>query len=236
MSYSATFVKSGNIKIGNMYAFNKLAGGGKIAGCKGTCTGNCDGCYNKKNPKKSACYVFKSYVQYGWDKSTVVKSHIKNTKAIRNDINQAFKDLDLQLKRAKKKPSTIRIHSAGELEKKEELIQWITLAKKYEKIKFYLYTKAYAIVDEVLNDMELPKNFFINISVWHDRGVDVYKKYIDNSQVRAFVYDDGYDYNLKIDCYCPAYDKDGKLHHDITCDKCGICFGSKARVCACYSH
>ena len=50
--------------------------------------------------------------------------------------------------------------------------------------------------------------------------------------------DDGYDYSkkLKIDCYCPAYDKSGKLSHDLTCDKCKICFQKKAKVCGCYSH
>ena len=38
MEYTARFVKNGNIKIGNtMWSWNKLAGNGEIAGCKGSC-------------------------------------------------------------------------------------------------------------------------------------------------------------------------------------------------------
>ena len=67
---------------------------------------------------------------------------------------------------------------------------------------------------------------------------DTYNKWKHLDCIRAFVYDDGYDYSklLKIDCYCPAYDKSGKLSHELTCDKCKICFQKKAKVCGCYSH
>lgn len=139
--YSVKFIKSGNLKLGQIWTFNKLAGGGIISGCQGSCGSCCNGCYNSDNPKKSACFVFKSYVQYGWDKSTVVKSHIKNTIAIRTNIIKAFSDIDLQIKRAKKQPSIIRIHSSGELEKSIELKYWIWTAQNNPTIKFYIYTK-----------------------------------------------------------------------------------------------
>ena len=242
MSYMAKFVKNGNIKIGDtMWSWNKLAGNGVIAGCKGTCGEHCKGCYNAENPKKSPCYVFKSYVQYGWDDGTVVKAHIRNTNIIRENIEQAFEDIRSQLKRAKKKPSAVRIHASGELENAEELMMWMQTASMYPDIPFYIYTKAFNIVDQVLSTYKysaLPINFFINISVWHDSGIEIYDKWKHLDNIRAFVYDDGYDYNdkIKINCYCPAYDKNGKLSHELTCDKCKICFQKKAKVCGCYSH
>lgn len=238
MSYTAKLVKNGNIKIGNsMWSWNKLAGAGEISGCKGSCGKHCKGCYDPENPRKSPCYVFKSYVQYGWDKSTVVKSHIQNTRIMREDPKRAFKEINLQITRAKKKPSAIRIHASGELESASELQGWVDVAKNHPGIMFYLYTKNYEAVDKVLNkEKELPKNFFINISIWHNIGIKCYEKWKQIKNIRAFVYDDGVGLKVKPDCYCPAYDKKGKLHHDITCDKCKICFQEKAKICACYAH
>ena len=242
MAYVARFVKNGNIKIGNtMWSWNKLAGDGVIAGCKGTCGQHCQGCYNVEDPRKSPCYVFKSYNIYGWDNSTVVQGHVRNTNVMRSDIGKAFNDIRLQLTRARRKPSAVRIHASGELETTQELMEWIATAAMTPEIPFYVYTKAYEVLDVVLSSMDIsliPKNFFINISIWHENGIDMYNKWKHLDCIRAFVYDDGYDYSkkLKIDCYCPAYDKSGKLSHDKTCDKCRICFRKKAKVCGCYSH
>ena len=242
MEYIARMVKNGNIKIGNtMWSWNKLAGNGVIAGCKGTCGEHCHGCYNADDPRKSPCYVFKSYNIYGWDNSSVVKGHVRNTNIMRNDIVRAFSDIQLQLKRAKKKPSAVRIHASGELETAQELWKWIETAAMTPDTPFYVYTKAYDILDEVLSKLDndsIPSNLFINVSIWHENGIETYNKWKHLDCVRAFVYDDGYDYSdkIKIDCYCPAYDKAGKLHHDLTCDKCKICFQKKAKVCGCYSH
>lgn len=240
--YQAKFVKQGNIKLGaSIWTWNKLAGSGIIAGCKGTCGNHCKGCYNPEDPKKSPCYVFKSYRQYGWDNGTPVRAHIRNTNIIRKNIKQAFEDIRSQLKRAKNKPKVIRLHSSGELETTKELRMWLETASMYPETSFYIYTKAFKIVDKVLTSLkaeEIPKNFFINISVWHNNGIKMYNKWKHLETIRAFVYDDGYDYSkkLKIDCYCPAYNKEGKLSHELTCDKCKICFQSKAKVCGCYSH
>ena len=224
-----------------MWSWNKLAGSGEIAGCKGTCGKHCQGCYDVADPRKSPCYVFKSYNQYGWDESTVVRGHIRNTNVMRNDIGKAFNDIRLQLSRARRKPSAVRVHASGELETTRELIEWLATAVMVPSIPFYVYTKAYEVLDEVLSSMDtrlIPKNFFINVSIWHEDGIAIYNKWKHLDCIRAFVYDDGYDYSrlLRIDCYCPAYDKNGKLSHDLTCDKCKICFQKKAKVCGCYSH
>jgi hypothetical protein len=240
MEYTARMVKNGNIKIGqSMWSWNKLAGAGEIAGCKGTCGEHCQGCYNTEDPKHSSCYVFKSYNQYGWDQSSVVKGHIRNTNIMRANPDQAFEEIRLQLQRAKKKPSAVRVHAAGELETAKELRGWIETAEMFSDVPFYIYTKAYEVLEEVLSTTDvMPDNFFINISIWHDDGVDVYNKWKHLDTIRAFVYDDNWSYGdkLKYDCHCPAYDAAGKLSHDLTCDKCKICFQKKAKVCACYSH
>lgn len=242
MAYDAKFVKKGNIKVGDMWTFNKLAGNGVIGGCKGTCGEHCQGCYNKDNPKKSPCYVFKSYVQYKWEEGTPVKAHIRNTNAIRNNINKAFEDLNFQLKRARKKPIAVRIHTSGEIETAKELSKWIETAINNPDTPFYVYTKAYEILDEVLSNRknnEIPKNLFINISIWHEHGIEAYNKWKHLNTIRAFVYDDKtYDYSkdLNIKFYCPAYTKEGKLKHDLTCDKCTVCFSTRNKICGCYSH
>lgn len=243
-NYEAKFNKNGNIKVGKIWTWNKLAGSGVIAGCKGTCGKHCTGCYKADNPKKSPCYVFKAYVLYGWDTSTVVASHVRNTNAMRNNIDKAFKELALQLSRAKNPPSVVRIHSAGELESADELINWFMLAEKFPAIHFYIYTKAYECLTKALDicHNKIPDNFFINVSIWHEEGLGIYNKYKHLTNIRAFVYDDGYNYNGRLDynCYCPAYKKNEKgkvvLKHDLTCDKCGICFSDKAKVCACLDH
>ena len=160
---------------------------------------------------------------------------------MRSDIGKAFNDIRLQLSRARRKPSAVRIHASGEIETTQELREWLTTAIMTPGIPFYIYTKAYEVLDGVLSSMDtrlIPKNFFINVSIWHEDGIAIYNKWKHLDCIRAFVYDDGYDYSrlLKIDCYCPAYDKNGKLSHDLTCDKCKICFQKKAKVCGCYSH
>lgn len=135
----------------------------------------------------------------------------------------------------------VQAHAAGELQSCKELKMWLETANLYPDIPFYVYTKAYDKVDKVLSSIKecnIPKNFYINISIWHQSGIKTYNKWKHLDTIRAFVYDDGYDYSkkLKIDCYCPAYDKNGKLSHELTCDKCKICFQKKAKVCGCYDH
>jgi len=225
----------GNIKVGDMLTFNKLAGNIEWDGCMGSCGEHCSGCFDSKNPYESGCYVIKSYRQY---KSSVIKPHTINTIGMREHLKDSFIELDRQLSR-KRKILPIRIHSSGEFETTQEIEGWIELARKHPNMPFYVYTKAYDLLDEVLTkNSSLPSNFFINISVWHEQGIAIYNKWKKLDNIRAFVYDDGYDYadKITIDGYCPAYNKAGKLSHDLTCDKCKICFQEKVKVCGCYSH
>lgn len=243
--YSVWFF-AGNIKVGNMLTWNKLAGGGTINGCKGSCAGCCEGCYNPNNPEKSECYVFQSYVQYG---DHVIGPHIRNTNAIRHNLKDTFKELDLQLSR-RKVVLPIRIHASGEIESAQELMAWFDLARKHPEYPFYIYSKNFEVIDKVMTRLKvnkkqmIPSNFFLNISIWHENGIDCYLHWKNCKNIRAFVYDDGFDYaahGLHIDGRCPAYRLDPKtgkvkLHHDLTCDKCKLCFQPKAKVLTCLSH
>ena len=121
------------------------------------------------------------------------------------------------------------------------------LAKQNPKRIFYVYTKAYEILDEVLGSMkkeDIPKNYYINVSVWHEHGIDCYNRWKHIPTIRAYAYDDEtFDYEkagLHIDGKCPAYRKNEKgkvkLYHDLTCDKCKLCFQDKAKVLTCLSH
>ena len=225
-----------------MLTFNKLAGSTIFKGCPGSCKEHSAGCWNPNNWKKSPCYVAKSYTQY---KDVVINCHIFNTLGMRNSPFAVAVILDNKLSRMRSiKP--IRIHSSGELESVQELKAWLWLAKKHPKNKFYIYTKAYDILEEILEKEKkvLPPNFFINISIWHEAGIKYYLKWKNLTNIRAFVYDDGgYDYakhGLTVKTYCPAYKKNEKgkvkLSHDLTCDKCTLCFQPKQKVIGCLSH
>ena len=222
------FIKHGNIKLGNMWTFSTLYGNkeynteyGKV---KGTCGNYCKGC-------ESACYVRKSY-RY----PSVINSHAINTLALINDIMETEKTLIEQIKRAKKKPSVIRIHQSGEMINRYEMAMWLNIAKEFPQITFYTYTKAFDIVKPFIK--ELPNNFYINISVWHKYGIEEFKELASHPNIKAFAYMDGFNYEahgLSIQTTCKAYEG-GKLNHAITCDKCKKCFADTFKIIGCEDH
>lgn len=224
----ARFIKHGNIKLGNMWTFSTLYGSkeynteyGKVSG---TCGHYCKGC-------ESACYVRKSY-RY----PSVINSHAINTLALINDIMETEKTLIAQIKNARKKPSVIRIHQSGEMINRYEMAMWINIAKEFPQITFYTYTKAFDIVEPFL--LELPLNFYINISVWHEYGIKEFKEMAKHPNIKAFAYMDGFDYSahgLNIQTTCKAYEG-GKLNHAITCDKCKKCFADTFKIIGCEDH
>lgn len=233
----------GNTKVGTkVLLFNKLAGNTVFNGCVGSCGQFCEGCWNSKEWRKSPCYVAKSYIQYG---DNTINAHILNTIRMREDVKGTFEELNEQLKR-KRTAYPVRIHGSGELESPEELKGWAWLASQHPERPFYIYTKAFPFVDELLTDTSessLPKNFFINVSVWHEFGITTFKKWEYIPTIRAFAYDDGFNYlqhGLEVRQYCPAYKKNKggkiKMDHNLTCEKCGLCFSTKARILGCLDH
>lgn len=235
----------GNIKLGaGIWNFSKLAGDHKIdvrgiGQLTGTCGRYCECCDHLKG-----CYVFKSY-RY----PSVRINHARNTLAFRQDLHKSFQKLEQQIRRAKNKPLIIRIDQSGEIESNEEFLCWCHLAELFPNILFWMYTKAFDFVIYDLLAGNVPMNLFVLISIWHEYGIEEYKRVCHLDNVKAFVYIDRdpetgrfYDYKTKhglvITTYCKAYDEHGKMNHAITCEKCRKCFDYKARhkVIGCFDH
>ena len=232
----ARFNKQGNTKIGGIWSFSTLMGNELIhidyngfkGDVMGTCGKYCEGC-------KKSCYVRSSYrypsVKYG---------HAFNTMAIRDDIYSAYNDLKGQIERAKNKPSAIRIHVSGEFESLAEIGLFNNLAKDFPNITFYVYSKAHDLLKEFLLTYGKQNNFIWNVSIWHEYGIKFYKAYKNVKGIRAFVYNDGFDYSefgILADSKCPAYDKDGKTVKNVTCEKCGLCMGKHdEKITFCHAH
>lgn len=224
----ARFIKHGNIKLGNMWTFSTLYGNKEYSteygNVSGTCGKYCAGC-------QAECYVKKSY-RY----PSVIASHAINTISLINSVIETEKALIAQIQRARKKPAVIRIHQSGEMLNRYEVAMWINIAKEFPEITFYTYTKAFDIVEPFLEN--LPRNFYINVSVWHEYGIKEFKEMAKHPNIKAFAYMDGYDYKtagLNIQTTCKAYEG-GKLNHAITCDLCKKCFADTFKIIGCESH
>ena len=233
MNTNAHFNKNGNIKLGgNMWSFSKLCTDQafyikSLKQCVvGSCGGYCNGC-------RKDCYARKSY-RYG----SVLQCHAINTIAMREDMTKAFYDLQRQIDLARNKPSIIRIHQSGELETKQEFCNWVEMARINPNITFYLYTKAYDIVLPIVLNDKMPDNLIVNFSVWHEYGYQEYKQAAHVPTIKAFVYDDGYAYPFEMGTYCKAYGDNGKLNHNITCEKCRKCFDNNVnhKIIGCKAH
>ena len=214
--------KNGNTKLGDTIGtISKLMGDdyfnvkGFQVPIKGSCGGFCLGC-------KHNCYVKKSY-RY----PSVVVSHARTTMAFRLDINKAFDDMYTQITSMRNPFKVIRIDQSGEIESVNEFNKYIELANKCPNVTFYVYTKAYAFVINQLLKGQVPKNLVVLFSIWHEYGIAEYKQVAHLPNVKAFVYNDGFDYS-KHDIYpstwCKAYGTDGKMNKNISCDKCKKCF------------
>lgn len=228
-TYKYHFSESGNIKVGRIATWSTLMGDytykglrGVLRNIVGTCV-NCRECGCVK-----ACYVRASYRF-----PSVIYSQAVNTWGLRHAIDKVANDLAEQL--SKGKINIVRINQSGEIENEEQLSMWCTLAGKFPKIPFYLYTKNFDAVTKFLKDGLVPGNFTILFSVWHETGVKEYNSVKHLPNVKAFVYDDKKNLVLVPKTYCPAY-KDGKLDHDWTCERCGLCFRSKVKIVGCADH
>lgn len=232
--YDARFNKGGNVKLGGLWSWSTLYSDkffyveklGKSI--QGTCGNNCDVC-------KEKCYVRKSY-RY----PSVVYSHARNTEMLRNDIQKTFDDLNKQITRARKKPIAIRLNQSGEIENKTQFNMFCGLAFEHPETQFFIYTKNYPVIIERALNGVIPENLTVLISVWHNVGLDEYLILKDFDNIKAFVYDDNkYLYSqFDINTYCMAYDENGKLNHNITCDKCRKCFdrNPKHKIIGCKEH
>lgn len=240
----AKFTKSGNIKLGTStwvlsklfgrFFYHIVDGDGDIVEISGSCGKFCEGCGQSVDGKRPACYVAKSY-RY----PSVVQGHANNSLAFRLDLAGAFDRLRGQLRRARKLPGLVRINQSGELESAAEFLAWCELAAEFPAVNFFLYTKAFEYVEEAILSGQKPANLIVNVSIWHEYGVEEWNRLKDCAGVNAFVYDDGYDYaalSIYETARCHAYNEAGKLDHEITCERCGLCWRRGGRVIFCKDH
>ncbi len=250
-----------NIKLGDMGAWMELPG--DVAWfipelnmwVNGTCGGHCQGCFDHDNPRKSCCYVLKAIYQHTkrnedgtvgdiiMNECTVKKGQAYRTLAMIHFRDELLISLDLQLTRKKKKFPIIRINESGELTCYEDLAMWCELARRHPETIFYLYTKNYKAVEKAIENNIITNNMFINISIWHENGIDAYLKFKNHSQIRAFVLVDNEwtkevykAHGLEITSMCGAYNENGKMNHNVTCSNCKKCFSNNGKCCGCYEH
>lgn len=253
--------KEDNVKLGNMGSWAMLFGN-----CdwyvpeldqtiKGTCGEHCKGCFDPKNERCSKCYVAKSYMKYTKrnedgtigditkNECSVKLGHAYRTLAMTMFRDELLESLDGQLTRMRKKLDVVRINESGELTCYEDVELWAELAKRHPETTFYIYTKNYEVINKAIINNIIPDNFFINISIWHESGIQEYKEMKDNSQIRAFCLTDkewtrdryGMQ-GIDITSMCGAYDEKGKMNHAVTCDKCKKCFSKNNKCVGCYEH
>lgn len=250
-----------NIKLGKMGSWAMLFGNCTWyipeldVSCHGTCGEHCKGCFNPDNPKCSPCYVAKSYYMHtnrNADGSVgdilrnacfVKLGHAYRTIAMTMFRKDLLLSLDKQLTNMREKLGIVRINESGELTCYEDLELWCELSRRHPETVFYLYTKNYKVVRRALINGIVPENLFINISIWHEYGIDEYLEMKDHRQIRAFcLVDDEWTKNkywnrgIEISSMCAAYDENGKMNHAVTCDKCRKCFSHNNKCVGCYSH
>ena len=250
-----------NIKLGNMGSWAMLFGSCSWyipeldVWVKGTCGEYCKGCFNPNNERCSKCYVAKSYVKYTKrnddgtigdiikNKCSVKLGHSYRTIAMTMFRDDLLDSLDKQLSKAKDKFETIRINESGELTCYEDLALWCELGKRHPETVFYLYTKNYKVVRKALINGIVPSNLFVNISIWHECGIEDYLEMKDHPQIRAFcLVDDEWtkekylSNGIEITSMCGAYDENGKMNHAVTCDKCKKCFSANNKCVGCFEH
>lgn len=226
-----------NIKMGDSIAsWSTLKGDHEIyipeigQAVRGTCGKHCAGC-------EGTCYVNSEYrypsVKYG---------HAIRTLAFRADPDKVYETIYNQIKRARNPYTVVRVDHSGEIENEKQFAVFCKLAADFPNIKWYIYTKNYDVVIPALLAGNVPNNFIINFSIWHDQGIKEFNtvRHLDN--VKAFVYVDRkntFDYaaaGLHIETMCKAYDEKGRMDHNITCEKCKKCFTGKFKVIGCNEH
>lgn len=250
-------ISKGNSKIGKgIYSFSTLPGdtshliglsGNRIAtNIPGTCSNNCDTCFDK------GCYAVKSARQYH---GTVIPAWAENTLLLRAGVAFALIDAFLCAKNRKYMKThkmsdavvkVFRINVSGEVQSVEEFEEWNALALKHPETRFAVYTKNYSALEGFLGKHGgSADNFVINCSQWHGVADNFLAKY--RGKVNVFTYDDsnkkggGGSGSTDHLPHCPAVLKNGRHAKDsagnpITCDKCQRCYRKTGEETMVWAH
>ena len=195
----------------------KFCKGKPLTNLKGTCGGVCEKCGCMKN-----CYAIKSLMR---QHHTCTQAWGENTLLAREDRDRYFKEIERFL--SLNLVPVFRWHVSGEIMDEDYFFHMIHVAVHNPETQFYVYTKAYGIVEEF--DKDIPHNFHVLVSIWH-------KNYDNPFGLPEFIYDDGTEPELETVPHCPAVNKDGK-ETGVTCAMCRKCWrvkdGDKIAV---YAH
>lgn len=221
------FISNGNTKMGNIPQFNTLPGnrplrkkdGRLLTNIVGTCGKHCGECFHD-------CYAVRFIKCHH---NTVVKAYASNTVIMRHNPNKLRKSIKEYCD--KNIVKYFRFHTSGELESMEQMKLYCDICKDNQDVVFYIYTKAFDILETWIGKHTFPKNLVVNLSQWNDnlRGVSDKLKHMCN----IFAYDDG-GVDLSHMKHCPAVDRKGH-ETGVTCAECRRCM-KKGNVTAVYAH
>lgn len=192
--------------------------GSLVSDCIGTCSAvDCENCMKK-------CYAISMIKRY----EDARINRIENTLQLREDINAHFKAIYDTIVHDKIK--IVRYTDSGEIENYLQFAKLVNLALSLPSTRFYLYTKNYAVLREFFAEKkEIPQNMVVLISVWEDLGKAEFEEFRNHRNIKAFAVNS----DLKCQAICPAYKKEGKrvkLNKEMTCAKCGLCWGKHPNV------
>ena len=178
----------------------------------GTCSGNCPGCYAKKETR------------YTW----VMIRYAENTLFAMTDPAGYVADIEKQLFGSGNGPELFRIHDSGDFFNFEYFSAWVEMIKRHPGTQFGAYTKEKEIVEKYGID-NLPDNFSLQCSPWPGFCEPI-------GDLPQFCYDDGSDPELAKLHHCPAVDKNGK-RTGVQCVNCKHCYNAKrGQRWAVYAH
>lgn len=170
--------------------------------------GTCDGCCEDCGPD---CYAAQ-YIKF--HHNSCVVPYAENTVLAREDIELYFKEIENYLR--KSWIGCWRWHVSGEILSYEYLVKMNDLAIKFPYVQFYFYTKRYAWLEKLDNEIGLAKNLIPTVSKgW----CKLEKEYPNPNGYHEFILDkDGTAKGF----HCPATDKDGH-ETGVTCSTCRRC-------------
>jgi len=179
------------------------------------------------------CYAVKAYGMYPTSR---IAQEVNYALLKEGKYDQLKKEIGSVLKlKSKKGPKFeyFRFFVSGDLPSKEMLKTICEIAEENGKIKFWLYTKQYALLHKYSGT--IPGNLTILVSCWGEFCPALYKDgaYAELEDRFPLAYlDDGTENTSKFfkkkngDIVCPCTEDDEVVAH---CDKCHKCFTARAK-------
>jgi len=185
-------------------------------------------CLNCESCKKS-CYATKSYKQY---------PNVKNLwdKNFDNNLIQLEKDLTVQLKQIRKQKEykrVIRIHQSGDFYSVDYINLWAKLAKRFDTVLFYGYTKVMDYSNgfnkainglKDLDNVNIISSFIPNTKRKNYGSYEYAKRMADKHNLKLCPVNKHNPNGDKIHCGKHRDNKSGKIYCDHCLTNDNVCF------------